>query len=161
MKLKFISLIVGIAAIPIVSTAQVQHLVIKKSDGTEVLKPLPVINKFGFVEQELVLDLKSNQKESYTLESLNKLYFNSKDTTASVNENNSQAIIIYPNPAMDKIYIKNINLPNIEISIYNLNGEKVQTAIIKSENEAISIDSLGSGVYFIKVGTYILRFEKL
>lgn len=160
MKAKFLAVIVGLT-FPIISSAQVQHLAIKKSDGTEILKPLPLINKLGFVEQELILDLKSNQKEAFTLESLDKLYFKRKDTTANVTADISSQLMIYPNPSMDKIYIKNITQAETSISIYNINGEKILAQKICSENEPISIESLVKGVYFIKVGTYILRFEKL
>ena len=60
--------------------------------------------------------------------------------------------IIYPNPAINIIYL---NITNTEIlntygSIYDMNGKLLQNVFINSNHQGISIQSLASGMYTIK-----------
>ncbi len=56
-------------------------------------------------------------------------------------------IFIYPNPAKDKIFIKNAE--NTVLEIYNSLGQKILTKQLKSNDEEINL-SLKSGIYILK-----------
>ncbi len=74
---------------------------------------------------------------------------------AGVNSNNkNNFIIVYPNPAIDKIYIEHTNNDEMEINLLDIVGKQVGEET-KSENPTTEIDvsGLSEGVYFMKVST--------
>lgn len=60
----------------------------------------------------------------------------------------SKILIIYPNPTLDKVAIKNRSNNNIGIQISNVFGQTVYTGIIHDENE-IKVSDWNTGVYFV------------
>lgn len=63
-------------------------------------------------------------------------------------------VIIYPNPAGDKIFIKTNNMPqNSYIEVYNLLGKIVLTEDIRAIHQSVDISNLEKGLYVIKVIT--------
>lgn len=73
-------------------------------------------------------------------------------------ENNDKNSIVYPNPFTDKINInfKDLDLQNIKISIFNLNGSEIFSKNFNNfqNNETLSIDDLSkyaAGIYFLKI----------
>jgi len=62
---------------------------------------------------------------------------------------NPVANVIYPNPANDKLYIRNDQLPNAQILIFDLQGKQVISRRIDSN--PIDISSLSKGVYTVKI----------
>lgn len=65
-------------------------------------------------------------------------------------------IIIYPNPASDKIFINTSKYFNQEYFIFNIKSEMLQKGIIG--DHGISIDQLPNDLYFIKIGSNIQKF---
>jgi hypothetical protein len=60
------------------------------------------------------------------------------------------SISAYPNPARDKIWLENPNQIKIEkAEIYNMSGQMVKS--FYAINDFIDIESLNSGVYFVKI----------
>lgn len=74
----------------------------------------------------------------------------SQFTSVQNNSNNSNDIIIYPNPAGKTITIQNANF-NTKFSIFRIDGNKVMEGNLNSSNNTINIESLASGVYFIEL----------
>jgi len=71
------------------------------------------------------------------------------DTNISIEDINNNSISVYPNPANNVLFVKNMN--NIsEISIINILGQTVQNINVKGENTEINISNLTNGMYFIK-----------
>lgn len=70
----------------------------------------------------------------------------------SVNSNNNQSFLVFPNPVNDKL---NISFPNgfnvATITIYNTIGQKVKQESLSQTNTSISLDNLNSGVYLYKI----------
>jgi uncharacterized protein (TIGR02145 family) len=60
----------------------------------------------------------------------------------------SEELILYPNPATDKLYFKNGNYANSTIMIFNLHGKEVISKQIGSD--PIDISSLEKGIYVMK-----------
>jgi beta-glucosidase len=62
---------------------------------------------------------------------------------------NDDGFIIYPNPAVDKVYIKTVT-SDYSVSIFTLTGEKIKT-LQAGNNTAIDISDLSQGVYIIEI----------
>jgi len=67
----------------------------------------------------------------------------------SVDEIEQSELVVYPNPASDKLYISNTNVGST-IEIYNNIGALVATKKANNSLEEISLSSLVDGVYLIK-----------
>lgn len=77
------------------------------------------------------------------------LYFVIEYDGVKINNNKTEkSILIYPNPAYDKINLKNIDgIASLEIS--NILGKKVYFNNTVTNNTTIDISSLGQGLYFV------------
>lgn len=62
--------------------------------------------------------------------------------------------IIFPNPAIDKIHIRLINVENQEeilVNIYDALGQKIESSLISSKKDnEISLEKLPKGIYFVE-----------
>ena len=77
----------------------------------------------------------------------------------SVDENGTENISLYPNPANDKLYLEGIK-EECEISIYNAIGTKVKTTTLQGDSE-INISDLPAGLYLVRMGNRnTLKFIK-
>ncbi len=70
-------------------------------------------------------------------------------------ENTDNDLIIYPNPASDIVFIKNVKDLNGELNleIYTSNGSLIKKQSVRFENQLVKIkvNELSSGIYFINV----------
>ena len=69
--------------------------------------------------------------------------------TSGINNEYSEKVVIYPNPAYDRLYLKNTNYQNVIIMIYDLQGKKVLDR--KVDSEVIDISNLSKGIYVVKL----------
>lgn len=67
-----------------------------------------------------------------------------------VEEFDTNAVKIYPNPAADQITIKGEFDANESISVYNILGQKVMAVKINSNEQVINISELAAGIYTIQ-----------
>ena len=77
-------------------------------------------------------------------------------------EMQSSGLRIYPNPASAILYVE-CSIPNendVACIVYNILGNVVQQVAIKDQKFALDLNSLESGVYFIKVGNSTQKFIK-
>lgn len=63
---------------------------------------------------------------------------------------NELSVILYPNPAADKIYFRNMRNGVKDISIYDLNGRLVSHE--QSNENSLDISALSNGEYVVKIG---------
>jgi hypothetical protein len=75
--------------------------------------------------------------------------------TNTVNENNfSEIISVYPNPAKESIHVKcNIKGENTVLNIRDVFGSEVISEKFKGENLQINISDLKDGIYFVQIKT--------
>ena len=59
-----------------------------------------------------------------------------------------QPLEVYPNPASDVVYLKNIPCESINYTIFNVLGQKVVSG---TTNSIISISELEKGIYFLQI----------
>lgn len=75
----------------------------------------------------------------------------SEETLAKLSD--FEKIIIYPNPAKDVIYINFIalNLPVLNINIYDIAGKLVKSTTLENINiQTLNVDNLNTGVYIFE-----------
>jgi len=69
---------------------------------------------------------------------------------------NTQMVNIYPNPAIDRIYIEGIGSKPAMLSIVDLNGKLTLTTQVANK-DGININDLKSGIYSVKLNGMIFK----
>ncbi|WP_250253107.1 PQQ-dependent sugar dehydrogenase [Chryseobacterium sp. Marseille-Q3244] len=93
-----------------------------------------------------------SQKELYVAGVESGKIFKITTGTLSTNENNlSNTLKIYPNPASKEIFIDGIKDKNVTLELINAEGRKVLETDKITSGKGIDISGLPSGVYFINL----------
>jgi hypothetical protein len=72
-------------------------------------------------------------------------------TDINLGDTNSQnTLVVYPNPFSNQVRISNLKSDNAEVYLYDMQGKTIMQKTI-SNNEAINLSSLQSGIYIFKV----------
>lgn len=71
-------------------------------------------------------------------------------TALSVNENESERVVFYPNPTSGKV---SINLPVQSITLLNLAGLELETFNLTNKTSEIDLKNYPTGVYVLKIST--------
>jgi uncharacterized protein (TIGR02145 family) len=89
-------------------------------------------------------DLGVNKKSGFSVRCIK------DDNTSSINIFwNSDAIYFYPNPANDRLFLKNIKSSNATIAIFDLQGNPIGNNKIVSN--FVDISDISKGIYFVKI----------
>jgi hypothetical protein len=143
--------------------AQVKNLIIKAIDGSECVKELSTVQQFSFSEGNLMLKYFSGTSDAFDLSTIRTLYFKSSsngiDHPSLVT--GSAGISVYPNPAGDVIYIKNIPDGISAVTIYRMDGTLMVNTTVVSDPGAIMINNLEKGLYFLRVNSKSFKIIKL
>lgn len=75
-----------------------------------------------------------------------------KDDETAMEEINGVIIYLHPNPATEGFYVNGIYNETTRLTLMNMNGKTVFSKIVK-DSEYVSIDSLTSGMYIVKLET--------
>jgi PKD repeat protein len=71
---------------------------------------------------------------------------------ASVDKNDKDLLVVYPNPTSDKLSLKNINTSKYNsIKLIDLSGKTVKSWKINEESENLDLSDIQAGSYLIKV----------
>lgn len=70
----------------------------------------------------------------------------------AVDENESISLVVYPNPATDRLTIESEEVIH-QCEIYDLTGQLVETLENDSERMEISVEALPAGIYVVKLVT--------
>lgn len=76
-----------------------------------------------------------------------------------INPSNKHLFTVFPNPAENNIFIKGEIKSNSNYELYSMLGEKVQNGKLKS-NMPINIESIKSGIYFLKIQNTVFKIVK-
>ena len=73
----------------------------------------------------------------------------------STTELKSLGLSVFPNPTKGilNIAVSNDNIKDMVIEVINLNGQVVKSEILRGQNIQVNIQSIASGLYFLKVKT--------
>jgi len=71
--------------------------------------------------------------------------------TVNFNDNRELSYRLFPNPSKGEFTIQGVNNDDIEVSIYNALGQKIDYTINSKSDGALNIDcaSLATGIYFV------------
>ena len=96
----------------------------------------------------------------YGLTKLEGIILNIIPTHTAVREySRQQPLEVYPNPAADILYVKNLPCEQMDYSIFNVLGQMVATG---SSSGTISIAELENGLYFLQIkGDNFLKTAKI
>ena len=75
------------------------------------------------------------------------------NTTGIDNYTNSEKLVIYPNPANDKIILDNGNSIMKEAIVYDITGREIKRVSINETQITIDLSNLQIGMYVIKIST--------
>ena len=64
-------------------------------------------------------------------------------------DNNDDMISIFPNPVYTEINIQYIGMQ--EISVYNLNGQKIETIIVTTDTYILNVGDYKPGIYYLRI----------
>lgn len=70
--------------------------------------------------------------------------------TTSIKHLNESNISLYPNPANDILYFKNIENETF-VTLKNISGKLIKTEILDKKNTQIELKKLAKGIYFIEI----------
>jgi len=59
-------------------------------------------------------------------------------------------IEVYPNPATDQLFWKNVN-ENLSYKMINVHGQEVSSGLVNKSNEALDLSTFSGGLYFMKI----------
>lgn len=72
--------------------------------------------------------------------------------------------LVYPNPVRNEIWIKaqdnGIINQNLNVNVYNVNGETIYTDVLQNNEQRIDVSYYQKGIYFIKIGSKTVKFLK-
>jgi len=84
----------------------------------------------------------------------------------SINETETATILVYPNPTNGELKIDNGELKIENFEIFNIMGQPVMQGKLHDNGEptcsftTINIESLPSGMYFLRIGEKVVKFVK-
>jgi hypothetical protein len=159
--LKTYLLLVFIAVISILH-ADAQTLVIRSNDGIENSKVLNSLKKFSFVNNSLLLSYIDGSTESFSIPTINKLYFESVPVgiNSLLTNTTDTQISVFPNPVGSTLYLKNNSYISSTLYIYRIDGAVVYTYPVSVDKNSFDISKLNPGLYILKINNQTIKFMK-
>lgn len=163
MKLKllftlFLFALFGIGVMNVQS--QIVSLEIMKWDNSDKSIDVNNLRKITFGGGNVILNYQTGDVESVLTSSIRKMVFTS---VTGINDLlvDTKSMVVYPNPGIEYITLKNLPTVDLTVTIYNLCGNQLINLLHYSNTDQINISDLTNGVYIIKVNNQALKFVKL
>jgi hypothetical protein len=147
--------------------ANAQRMVVDTGDGSDTLDIVNTLQKFSFSDDNLLVDLIGGSVKTYNLAGVRKISFvtdGSIDVPTAITDpelSSAQGISLYPNPAENMLYLKNLPEGISLCSIYTAAGILVLSVQTSGEGNSINISNLPKGLYLIRINNQALKFIKL
>lgn len=117
---------------------------VKLVDDQTVSILMAELDKIRFTDEDNITFFKTDKKrEKFALESIDNISF---EEFVSVNDIDSEANIIYPNPAVDIINVK--GCAGLDYVVINLSSAKVLEGAV-AEGDVIDVSSLEAGTFIL------------
>mgnify|MGYP001820954629 CR=1 FL=1 len=99
------------------------------------------------------IDMESLQNDPpFSNEIIGTFVFTLEQVLSTPEDELANALSIYPNPAKEFVSLRNNGSVLIDrAEIYSVNGKRLKTFSNLSSNENITVESLKSGLYFLKI----------
>lgn len=143
------------------NNANAQYLRVKFQNGTEETREINLLKNLKFPDNLLQIKYINGTADSYELSSISTLYFQLYPTgTKRYRLIGNLEISVYPNPAKDILYLKNVPKNKLIASVYRIDGFLVLQKQIAIDNNSIDISSLINGFYFLRIDNQAFKFIK-
>lgn len=133
------------------------QLIIYFNNNTQNATDIQSISKLQFPDNKVKLDFSDGSTNEFQLTSIRKIVFN--NTSRVNNVTNNELLSVYPNPATNYLYIKNLPTGIYKIMIFDLAGIETFAGEI-SNTSPVDVSSLEKGMYIILVNSKALKFNK-
>ena len=112
-------------------------------DNTTILYNAPD----NFVSDTLYYEFRLDDR----LKGYSRIYL--KESVTGVPDISVPAVEIYPNPTADKfvLYVPCKENEQLQVSIYDMNGQKIEEQIISGNSTVFNINNYKQGVYFVRI----------
>lgn len=134
------------------------HMRVEKNDASEEVIQLNTIRTIRFQGENVQFNFKNGTSDLFAASTLKSLQFSS--IPSDIQKDKSSEFFFYPNPATDYLYLKNIGLQDIVVSIYQIDGVLVHSST-QETHEGIYIGNLSSGIYLLQINKEVFKFRKL
>jgi hypothetical protein len=86
-------------------------------------------------------------------------------SSSNLTTHHAHQIMLFPNPASDKVYLQSEDTPISMIQVYNSTGQELMTiAANDATHIEILVEDLSTGIYFIRItsthGAFWQKFQK-
>lgn len=134
------------------------NLYVNQSAQSQVVYSLSSISRILTQESALLIKTTAGVSDTYTYSNLISLTFSA--TTSSEFISDKSDLILFPNPAVETIYINGLNSSHSDLKIYNISGGLVYSQKVNSSELQISVESLVPGLYLVRVNNKTIKFSK-
>lgn len=145
-----------LAAFAVGVQAMAANLVLSRSSGTQLLQDIAAIGKVVFVGDYLqLLAHDGTVLAQEPIAEVQQITFAGVSPESfSVVEESAKSIIIYPNPAQDRLVVQGAEGQTLRV--YDLQGRLLK----QTESTEVQVEDLANGTYLLQVGTQVVRFIK-
>lgn len=116
--------------------------------------------KVYFSGNNMLIDKGDLNPTTIAIDDIRKVLFIAIESTGIEAISSSGSVYVYPNPATDFIIVSGVNQNEYPVEIYSSFG-LLLTSTTTSANTKIDVSSFAAGLYFVKVGNEIVKFNKL
>lgn len=127
-------------------------------NGVEKTITLNTLSKITFSGTNMIFNYQNGTNESMAFSTINKMLFATPTVLNDIKIEDK--MILYPNPASDKLYLKNVNDENLNISIFSISGLQLLKITALKSSEPIDISSLPKGFFVLKINDQAIKFTK-
>jgi len=127
-------------------------------NGVEKIITLNTLSKITFSGTNMILNYQNGTNESMAFSTINKMLFATPTILNDIKIEDK--MMLYPNPASDKLYLKNVNDENLNISIFSISGLQLLKITALKSSEPIDISSLPKGFFVLKINDQAIKFTK-
>ncbi len=138
-----------------------QSLIIRMNNGTENPELLSTVRNLTFSVNDLIVAFKTGSTDVYGLLEIQKIYFDTGTSATSNIPADNKSLSIYPNPADNRIVIRNLPTGTTLINIYRSDGSLILQQAVSSDQETIDISNLQNGLYLIIANGRSAKFIRL
>ena len=126
------------------------------TSGSETSYLVENVGKLYFANDQLVIK-ESTTTKTVSLSTIRKITF--PGNSSGITHSTTNALVVYPNPATDILYIANLTTESIA-TIYSINGIQLLRQHVAVDGN-INVSMLQSGLYLIKINNNVIKFSKL
>ena len=165
MKRYYSIISLAMLSIFLISSVSAQTMYIKQKGGENISYDVNIVSKMTFSTGNMNVVKADKSTDIYALTSLQFVNFGELNTAVqTINSFNSE-LIVFPNPVIDRLNIKNISTNGSTLTITSLVGKQILTKKLNTiGNASIDVSQLPQGFYVCKLfdGTSVLttKFTK-